>query len=381
MLLNILLLQHTVENCTGCFWCWAIWMLLPLILGILMGKWIWGKYQTIAEERAQEIKNLRSKLEESEKAYIQVKYQFEESEKDNHGLKAALTDIEADKIALTMQLNRKIINENKVLLKKDITPIAASLNEDTPNAEDQTTNTSKVVNTPPVAQSTENVTSSSITTVDSSLVSEKSDIDDSSQSFSQGLGSYFTPKDLQIIEGVGPKIEGIFHKAGFENWDKIAKASLSELKDVLHDAGPRYRIHNPKTWSQQATLALEGKWEELVEYQQFLNSQKEAEEEINTPSKVEKLLAKKLGFSVFNQDDLKIIEGIGPQIENLLKSFDINNWEDLSNTPIIHLQQILNEAGEGYKLANPSSWPKQAEMANQKEWVKLKTFQDNYTIN
>jgi hypothetical protein len=27
--------------------------------------------------------------------------------------------------------------------------------------------------------------------------------------------------------------------------------------------GERYRIHNPKTWPQQAALASDGKWDEL----------------------------------------------------------------------------------------------------------------------
>lgn len=376
MLLNILLLQHTAENCTGCFFCWAIWMLLPLILGILMGKWIWGKYQGIAKEQAQELKNLRSKLEESEKAYIQVKYQFEESEKDNHGLKAALTDIEGDKIALTRQLNRKIINENKVKPEEEVKTIATSSNEDTSKVVDKMEHTPKDLNTSSVSEKAENLSASSITPVDSNSELEKSILSDSTQPAQQGLSNYFTPKDLQIIEGVGPKIEGILQKAGFVNWRKIADASLTELKDVLHDAGPRYRIHNPKTWSQQATLALEEKWEELIEFQQFLHARKEEEEGMNIPSKVEKLLTKKLGFSVVNQEDLKIIEGIGPQIENLLKSFDINNWEDLSTYPVSRLKQILIEAGERYQLANPSSWPKQAGMAHRKEWVKLKNFQD-----
>ena len=43
---------------------------------------------------------------------------------------------------------------------------------------------------------------------------------------------------------------------------------------VLENAGSRYRIHDPSTWPEQAGLAHEGKWQELDEYQKFLNAGK-----------------------------------------------------------------------------------------------------------
>ena len=184
---------------------------------------------------------------------------------------------------------------------------------------------------------------------------------------------YFNNDNLQIIEGVGPKIEKILKGAGYGTWGILANASYNDLKKVMSDAGPRFRIHNPKSWSKQAQLANDNKWEELINYQKFL------ENTIGTDSaysKVEKLLNKNLGFSNSEINDLKIIEGIGPKIEGLLKAGGINTWKDLSNASVDKLKLILLNAGNRYRLADPATWPIQAGMANRKEWTKLKEYQD-----
>lgn len=81
--------------------------------------------------------------------------------------------------------------------------------------------------------------------------------------------------DLKIIEGVGPKIEGLLKDAGFESWEAVANAELDKLQAVLDEAGSRYRMHDPGTWAQQAKLAAEGKWEELEALQDRLKGGRE----------------------------------------------------------------------------------------------------------
>ncbi len=81
--------------------------------------------------------------------------------------------------------------------------------------------------------------------------------------------------DLKIIEGVGPKIEGLLNDAGFDSWESVAQADLEKLQAVLDEAGSRYRMHDPGTWAQQAQLAADGKWEELEELQDRLKGGRE----------------------------------------------------------------------------------------------------------
>jgi predicted flap endonuclease-1-like 5' DNA nuclease len=80
---------------------------------------------------------------------------------------------------------------------------------------------------------------------------------------------------LQIVEGIGPKIEKLLQSAGIKNWDDLAETSPDDLKEILENAGPRYKMHNPSTWPKQAQLAAKGKFDELNDYQDELNGGKE----------------------------------------------------------------------------------------------------------
>jgi len=160
-----------------------------------------------------------------------------------------------------------------------------------------------------------------------------------------GYAAILGQDNLQIIEGVGPKISGLLADAGYSTWGAVAAASYDDLKKVLDDAGPRYRIHDPKTWPEQARLANEGKWDELIKYQKFLDTGRENTGDFETPSKVEKLYSKKLGFSA-------------------------------SKTSVDRLKEILKEAGDRYRLADPGTWPKQASLAASASWKELKEYQD-----
>ena len=76
------------------------------------------------------------------------------------------------------------------------------------------------------------------------------------------------------------------------------------------------------------------------------------------------------------QDDLKIIEGIGPKIEELFQAANITTWKTLSETAVEKCKQILNDAGARFQMHNPSTWPKQAQLAYEGKWKELKTLQD-----
>ena len=80
-----------------------------------------------------------------------------------------------------------------------------------------------------------------------------------------------TPDDLKKIEGVGPKISELLQKAGLTTFAKVAASTPEEIKAILEAAGPRYQVHNPKTWPTQAELAAKGDWDGLQKLQDELN--------------------------------------------------------------------------------------------------------------
>lgn len=75
------------------------------------------------------------------------------------------------------------------------------------------------------------------------------------------------------------------------------------------------------------------------------------------------------------QDDLKIVEGIGPKIESLLNDAGITTWADLANAPLDKVQAILDEAGPRYRMHDPATWAKQAQMAADAQWEELEAYQ------
>lgn len=63
------------------------------------------------------------------------------------------------------------------------------------------------------------------------------------------------------------------------------------------------------------------------------------------------------------EDDLKVIEGIGPRIEELLKSNGIKSFSELAEQSIDRLKEILDLGGPRFKLHDPTTWPAQADLA------------------
>jgi len=78
------------------------------------------------------------------------------------------------------------------------------------------------------------------------------------------------------------------------------------------------------------------------------------------------------------QDDLTIVEGIGPKISELFNENGIITWRDLAEATVPKLQDILNSKGQRYKVHDPSSWPMQSKMAYEGKRLELKKWQDEH---
>lgn len=76
------------------------------------------------------------------------------------------------------------------------------------------------------------------------------------------------------------------------------------------------------------------------------------------------------------RDDLKIVEGIGPKIEELLFNADITTYGQLAATSVQQLQDILDAAGSRFAMHDPGTWSAQALLAANGEWDNLKAYQD-----
>jgi len=77
--------------------------------------------------------------------------------------------------------------------------------------------------------------------------------------------------DYTKVEGIGPKIKELLNKDGLWSFKQLSEASVDRIQKVLDAAGPAYKVHNPKTWAEQALMAHEGKWDALKKWQDELS--------------------------------------------------------------------------------------------------------------
>lgn len=89
--------------------------------------------------------------------------------------------------------------------------------------------------------------------------------------------------------------------------------------------------------------------------------------------------AKTAGFALKGVDDLEIIEGIGPKIAELFRAGGVKTFAQLAAMTAAQIQPMLDAAGPNYRLANPETWPDQADLAARNRWAALKAMQDGLT--
>ena len=91
----------------------------------------------------------------------------------------------------------------------------------------------------------------------------------------------------------------------------------------------------------------------------------------------DKSLALAAGFRIKGNDDLEVIEGIGPKIAGLFKDSGTHTFAQLAALSQAQMHKVLENGGSRFKLANPSTWAQQAQLCHENRWAELQTLQDN----
>lgn len=81
------------------------------------------------------------------------------------------------------------------------------------------------------------------------------------------FGKRIKKDDLKIVEGIGPKIENLFHNFDVKTWKALSEISVAKCQEVLDSGGDRFRVHDPASWPMQARMAYEGRWQDLARWQ------------------------------------------------------------------------------------------------------------------
>jgi predicted flap endonuclease-1-like 5' DNA nuclease len=133
---------------------------------------------------------------------------------------------------------------------------------------------------------------------------------------------------------------------------QLSSVSTARLESLLEAGGKMDKIAGSRTWPLQARLLFEGKLEALTRLQDGLKDGRSA-------------------------DDLTLIEGIGPKTQEFLMLSGIFTFSDLAQQTAEALGKILVEGGEPYRLADPTTWPYQAQLAAAGEHEALERLQSH----
>ncbi len=177
------------------------------------------------------------------------------------------------------------------------------------------------------------------------------------QALSAAMGTRITKAtaadkdDLKLINGVGPFIEKKLNALDLYTFEQI-----SQFDDDLVEQVTRAIEFFPgriarDNWVGQAAALFQTK--------------------MTNPAALKRAKA-----TPSNPNDLKVVEGVGPKIEQLLKDGGIRNWSDLASASVARLQEILDAAGDRYRIHDPGTWPKQADLLAKGDFDAFKEYTD-----
>jgi predicted flap endonuclease-1-like 5' DNA nuclease len=208
--------DHTIEI--------LLMLLVAFLLGLLLGYILWYKWHKLYHELNAEHDRLKGVHLNLEKDHAGLRYQLEESEKDNATQRRKVMSLEGDVTGLRFRLEKCESDMAVALAGAGAASMAIPLAA------------AAVIVPPP------------------------------------------NPDDLKKVEGIGPKIEELCNQIGIWTFEALASTPVERLQEMLEAAGPRFRIAVPDTWPRQAELAASGKWDELKEYQDFLSGGRNPED-------------------------------------------------------------------------------------------------------
>ncbi|MEM0993822.1 MAG: helix-hairpin-helix domain-containing protein [Bacteroidota bacterium] len=156
--------------------------------------------------------------------------------------------------------------------------------------------------------------------------------------------------DLTLINGLGPFLEKKLNEVQIYTYDQISTWSPSDIQTITKQIGFFPGRIEQDNWVGQAARLQQMK----------LDNPKAFAKEEEYPS---------------NPKDLRIIAGVGPKTEELLKNNGVRNWVELASTDVERLRAILRDAGAPFDTLNPSTWPEQARLASNGEWERFKDYQ------
>ena len=172
-------------------------------------------------------------------------------------------------------------------------------------------------------------------------------------------GSAPVVDDLTLIDKIGPFLQRKLNEVDVYRYDQIAAWTEADIATYTELIGYIPGIIERDDWVGQARgLAMSEA------------AQRRQADPAPTPEGGNEGQA-----ASTEPDNLRVVEGIGPKIEALLKEAGVMTLSQLADTPAEDLRRILDEAGPRFRSHDPKSWPVQAGLAADGKMEQLRAWQ------
>ncbi len=178
--------------------------------------------------------------------------------------------------------------------------------------------------------------------------------------------------DLSRIRGLGPFLEAKLNQMGVFTYAEIASWDQPRIQQVTAQIGYIPGRIERDDWVSQARLLLDSNPQPMSIGSAVPSSERPADDDP---------LQKYGPGKPFNLDptDLKVIEGIDPEVEEVLKTSGVRSWADLANRESEELRAMLSQADAGLHDRDPRTWGLQARLASEGRWDELRQYQRELT--
>ena len=153
--------------------------------------------------------------------------------------------------------------------------------------------------------------------------------------------------DLTKIRGIGKATSDLLSRSGITSYRDLYEAEPQRLRQLLDQAGPKFKLIDPSNWSQQAALAMNADSDGLKRWQP--ESAGASSTQCNHD------------YSSMEPDDLTAIRGIGPATQKILLEKGIHRFEQIASMKSEQFEELFAEYQDKFNLVDPSTWPEQAQ--------------------
>jgi len=170
--------------------------------------------------------------------------------------------------------------------------------------------------------------------------------------------------DLTKIHGIGAATCKLLHRYGFRSYGDLESAKPEALQEILEIGGADYLLNDPSTWSEQAGYAVRSDWDvdSVVDSDNQQSDLRESQSvETSQTEQVEQPEKNQTPTENHVEEDLTVINGIGPATQKLLNAAGVYSFQQIAQLSGPETVELIEKTQPGFRAVRPLTWAVQAQ--------------------